>query len=107
MSVANITMQELTSMDASVVQVTVYVNGYAYTGTGTAKRHPNDHSDPQVGRALATARAMAHLGRQLQAVGDMLVHQNCQRHGQIALFETTSNSRIHWDDATTTTTGTP
>lgn len=36
-------------------------------GVGCAKRHPDDASDAQVGAGVATARALADLGKEIRA----------------------------------------
>lgn len=53
-------------VDSSQQFTTVIIEGARFAGLGTAKRHPDDTFDLQVGTDIASARALRDLADQLE-----------------------------------------
>ena len=53
----------------TAVNVQLWLGGWTFEATGSAKTHPNDYPNSEVGEALAFSRAFRDLSRQLRDFG--------------------------------------
>jgi hypothetical protein len=51
--------------EATVAHAKMEVFGYVYEATGSAKKHPKDYYNRDIGIAIATSRALISLGQAL------------------------------------------